>query len=78
MCAVTTGRMRINETQAGAHMGRLRQGELSIEDYVAKFCELSYQADFKESFLKDIFWFGLSKEISRLVPHNTHHWTLAR
>ncbi len=48
------------------HLMCLCQGAHPIEDYMAKFCELSYQTDFKESFLKDIFWFGLSKEISRL------------
>ncbi len=33
---------------------RLRQGNRSIEEHVADFCELSYQVDFKESLLKDI------------------------
>lgn len=36
---------------------RLHQRNHSIEEYVADFCELSYQVDFKESFFKDIFWF---------------------
>ncbi len=57
---------------------RLRQGNRSFEEYVADFCELSYQVDFKESFLKDIFWFGLSKDISRLILLNTHHWALEK
>ncbi len=45
---------------------------------MADFCKLSYQVDFKESFLKDIFWFGLSKDISRLMSLNNHHWTLEK
>ncbi len=63
---------------SASRLVRLHQGNYSIEEYVADFCKLSYQVDFKESFLKDIFWFGLSKDISRLMSLNNHHWTLEK
>ncbi|KAL0185409.1 hypothetical protein M9458_021106, partial [Cirrhinus mrigala] len=57
---------------------RLRRGNQSIENYTADFCDLCYQVDFKESFLKDIFRFGLNKDISSKMPRNILHWTLVR
>ncbi|KAL0177032.1 hypothetical protein M9458_025926, partial [Cirrhinus mrigala] len=54
----------------------LRQGDLPIEDYVGELCELHYQVDFNETFLKDTFRYVFSKEISCSMPRNTPHWTL--
>ncbi len=39
----------------------LRQGSLSIEEYVTQFCEISDKVHFDEVCLKEIFRFGLSK-----------------
>ncbi len=42
----------------------LRQGGLSIEEYVHQFCELSYQVPLYDEFLfKDLFHFGLNRNI---------------
>ncbi len=42
----------------------LRQGGLSIEEYVHQFCELSYQVPLYDEFLfKDLFHFGLNEPI---------------
>ncbi len=42
----------------------LRQGGLSIEEYVHQFCELSYQVPLYDKFLfKDLFHFGLNGHI---------------
>ncbi|KAL0147096.1 hypothetical protein M9458_057620 [Cirrhinus mrigala] len=55
----------------------LRQGNRPIEAYVEDFCELCYQVDFNNTF-KDIFRFGLSKDISCFMPRNTPHWILEK
>ncbi|KAL0149599.1 hypothetical protein M9458_055126, partial [Cirrhinus mrigala] len=60
----------------GDHLVRLRQGNRPIEDYVEDFCALCYKVDFNETFLKDIFRYGLSKDFSSFMPRNTPHWTL--
>ncbi len=40
----------------------LRQGGLSIEEYVHQFCELSFQVPlYDEILFKDLFHFGLNK-----------------
>ncbi len=45
----------------------LRQGGLSIEEYVHQFCELSFQVPLYDEFLfKDLFHFGLNKHIKSL------------
>ncbi len=45
----------------------LRQGGLSIEEYVHQFCELSYQVPLYDEFLfKDLFHFGLNEPIKSL------------
>ncbi len=42
----------------------LRQGGLSIEEYVHQFCELSYQVPLYDTFLfKDLFHFGLNEPL---------------
>ncbi|KAL0195019.1 hypothetical protein M9458_008591, partial [Cirrhinus mrigala] len=57
---------------------QLRQGNRPIEQYVMDFCELCHLVDFKESFLKDIFYFGLCKDISNKMPGHHRHWSLVR
>uniref|UniRef100_A0A671NM60 Retrotransposon gag domain-containing protein n=1 Tax=Sinocyclocheilus anshuiensis TaxID=1608454 RepID=A0A671NM60_9TELE len=57
---------------------RLRQGNRSIEDYVEDFCGLCHQVDFNETFLKDIFRYGLGQNLSCLMPRNTPQWTLEK
>ncbi|KAL0174663.1 hypothetical protein M9458_030631, partial [Cirrhinus mrigala] len=57
---------------------QLRQGNRPIEQYVMDFCKLCHLVDFKESFLKDIFYFGLCKDISSKMPGHHHHWSLVR
>ncbi|ROL49486.1 hypothetical protein DPX16_15812 [Anabarilius grahami] len=37
----------------------LQQGDLSVENYVHRLCELSFLVPFDDVFLKDIFRFGL-------------------
>ncbi len=54
----------------------LRQGNRAIVDYVADFCELCDQVGFNDIALKDIFCFGLTKELSCLMPPHTPHWSL--
>ncbi len=45
----------------------LRQGGLSIEEYVHHFCELSFQVPLYDEFLfKDLFHFGLNRHIKSL------------
>ncbi len=45
----------------------LRQGGLSIEEYVHQFCELSYQVPlYDESLFKDLFYFGLNRHIKAM------------
>ncbi len=45
----------------------LRQGGLSIEEYVHQFCELSFQVPlYDEILFKDLFHFGLNKHIKSL------------
>ncbi len=45
----------------------LRQGGLSIEEYVHRFCELSFQVPLYDEFLfKDLFHFGLNRHIKSL------------
>ncbi len=45
----------------------LRQGGLSIEEYVHQFCELSFQVPLYDEFLfKDLFHFGLNRHIKSL------------
>ncbi len=45
----------------------LRQGGLSIEEYVHRFCELSFQVPLYNKFLfKDLFYFGLNRHIKSL------------
>ncbi|KAL0152957.1 hypothetical protein M9458_051735 [Cirrhinus mrigala] len=56
----------------------LRQGNRPIEDYVEDFCELCFKVDFNKTFLKDIFRFGLAKDMPHLMPHNTPQWSLER
>ncbi len=47
----------------------LRQGGLSIEEYVHQFCELSYQVTLYNKFLfKDLFHFRLNEPIKSLFP----------
>ncbi len=47
----------------------LRQGCLSIEEYVHRFCELSYQVPlYDEVLFKDLFHFGISEPIKSLFP----------
>ncbi len=46
----------------------LRQGSSSIEEYVTKFCEISYRVPFDEVVLKDIFRFGLNEPIKSCLP----------
>ncbi len=47
----------------------LRQGGLSIEEYVHQFCELSYQVPlYDEILFKDLFHFGLNRHIKSLFP----------
>ncbi|KAI2655281.1 hypothetical protein H4Q32_017648 [Labeo rohita] len=55
---------------------QLRQGNRPIEQYVMGFCELCHLVDFKDSFLKDIFFFGLDKNISHKMPGHHRHWSL--
>ncbi|KAL0192182.1 hypothetical protein M9458_010478, partial [Cirrhinus mrigala] len=55
---------------------RLRQGNRPIEHYVTDFCELCYQVNFNDTSLKDLFCFGLRKDISYLMSRTTPHWTL--
>ncbi|KAL0152492.1 hypothetical protein M9458_052215 [Cirrhinus mrigala] len=62
----------------GDRLVRLRQGNRPIEDYVEDFCAMCYKVDFNETFLKDIFRYGLRKDLSSFMPHNTPHWTLER
>ncbi|KAL0172271.1 hypothetical protein M9458_032582, partial [Cirrhinus mrigala] len=57
---------------------QLRQGNRPIEQYIMDFCELCHLVDFKESFLKDIFYFGLCKDISSKMPGHHRHWSLVR
>ncbi|KAL0197521.1 hypothetical protein M9458_006061, partial [Cirrhinus mrigala] len=57
---------------------QLRQGNRPVEQYVMDFCELCHLVDFKESFLKDIFYFGLRKDISNKMPGYHRHWSLVR
>ncbi|KAL0159789.1 hypothetical protein M9458_043514, partial [Cirrhinus mrigala] len=57
---------------------KLHQGNRHIEQYVMDFCELCHLVDFKESFFKDIFFFGLDKDISVKMPSHHHHWSLVR
>ncbi len=46
----------------------LRQGGLSIEEYVHQFCELSFQVPLYNEFLfKDLFHFGLNRHIKSLL-----------
>ncbi len=48
---------------------QLRQGGLSIEEYVHQFCELTYQVSlYDEILFKDLFHFGLNKHIKSLFP----------
>ncbi len=42
----------------------LHQGNHSIEDYVEDFCGLCHQVDFNDTFLKDIFHFGMDKHLT--------------
>ncbi len=45
----------------------LRQGGLTIEEYVHQFCELSYQVPlYDESLFKDLFYFGLNRHIKAM------------
>ncbi len=45
----------------------LRQGGLSIEEYVHQFCELSYQVPLYDEFLfKDLFHFGLNRHVKSM------------
>ncbi len=46
----------------------LRQGRLSIEEYVTQFCLLSNKVHFDEVALKDIFRFGLNEPIKSWLP----------
>ncbi|KAL0186042.1 hypothetical protein M9458_017712, partial [Cirrhinus mrigala] len=55
---------------------QLRQGNWPIEQYVMDFCELCHLVDFKESFLKDIFFYGLCKDISNKMAGHHRHWSL--
>ncbi|KAL0199220.1 hypothetical protein M9458_007760, partial [Cirrhinus mrigala] len=55
---------------------QLRQGNRPVVQYVMDFCELCHQVDFNDTFLLDIFRFGLDKSISRFLPRSTSHWTL--
>ncbi|KAL0146560.1 hypothetical protein M9458_058191 [Cirrhinus mrigala] len=57
---------------------QLRQGNRHIEQYVMDFCELCHLVDFQDSFLKDIFFFGLNKDISVNMPRHHRHWSLIR
>ncbi len=48
---------------------QLRQGGLSIEEYVHQFCELTYQVPlYDEILFKDLFHFGLNRYIKSLFP----------
>ncbi len=45
----------------------LRQGGLSIEEYVHQFCELSFQVPlYDEILFKDLFHFGLNRHVKSL------------
>ncbi len=45
----------------------LRQGGLTLEEYVHQFCELSYQVPlYDESLFKDLFYFGLNSHIKAM------------
>ncbi len=45
----------------------LRQGGLTMEEYVHQFCELSYQVPlYDESLFKDLFYFGLNSHIKAM------------
>ncbi len=46
----------------------LRQGNLSIEEYVSQFCLLSNEVNFDEVALKDIFRFGLNEPVKSWLP----------
>lgn len=59
------------------HLLHLRQGNRPIEEFVEDFFGLSHLLDFNDIALKDIFWFGLTEEISCLMIPHTPHWTLA-
>ncbi|KAL0202432.1 hypothetical protein M9458_000450, partial [Cirrhinus mrigala] len=54
----------------------LRQGNLSIEDYVVDFCELCHKVDFNDVALKDIFRNGLNNPIRSGLPGGKIHWSL--
>ncbi|ROI24877.1 hypothetical protein DPX16_21229 [Anabarilius grahami] len=54
----------------------LRQGELSIEDYIHQFCELSFLVPSDEVILKDIFRFGLNEPLKSWFPEGTLNSTL--
>ncbi len=42
----------------------LRQGGLTMEEYVHQFCELSYQVPLYDEYLfKDLFYFGLTSQV---------------
>ncbi len=45
----------------------LRQGGLTMEEYVHQFCELSYQVPlYDDSLFKDLFYFGLNSHIKAM------------
>ncbi len=55
---------------------QIHQGDRPVEDYVEEFCGLCCLVVFNDTALKDIFRFGLSHEISCLMPPHTPHWSL--
>ncbi len=54
----------------------LRQGSLSIEEYVTQFCLLSNEVHFDEVALKDIFRFGLNEPIKSWLPEGQFNVSL--
>ncbi len=54
----------------------LRQGSLSIEEYVTQFCVLSDKVPFDEVALKNIFRFGLSKPVKSWLPEGKFNVSL--
>ncbi len=46
----------------------LRQGNLSIEEYVSQFCLLSNEVNFDEVALKDLFRLGLNEPVKSWLP----------
>ncbi len=54
----------------------LRQGSLSIEEYVTQFCLLSNKVHFDEVALKYIFRFGLNEPIKSWLPEGQFNVSL--